>query len=759
MRGSQLFPRHRMGKVVRSVPLHMAVSVLALLWVQPASALQESRQLYKVPAVRVEEGPVLDGLLDDEVWQEASVIDEFVQQEPEEGAPATERTEVLILYNAESLYIGVRAYDSRPDGIISTEMRRDSNRLLDEDSFQILLDTFNDSRSGYMFVTSPYGAKLEQQISDEGQSGRGGFNRTSSTVNRDWDGVWDVAVGTMPNGWTAEISIPMVTLRFPASPTQSWGINFMRNIRRKNEQVFWAPIPKAYSLTRISLAGSLTDLEALNRGLDLRVKPFVIGGGKRTLDEGNTTERDIGLDIKYGVTAGLNLDLTVNTDFAQAEVDDERVNLTRFPLFFPEKREFFLENSGQFNVGATASIRPLADLFFSRRIGLSDAGDHVPILGGARLTGKVGRNNVAIMDVQTDEALGRPGENFLVARYGRDILARSRIGAIVINKQTNLFDQAPDSLDSFNRTFGADMTLSLHPAFTVSGFLARTSSPGITDEDRGGFLNATWRDDQWRVYGEISDLEDNFNPEVGFVPRRGIQTKKAHFEYNPRPDRFGIRVLEPMVNALFIEDQTGRLLTRQIHSMLGIRFQNGARMILWYNNWFERLEQPFTVVTRPPEDGGDVVVDPGRYKFGDWRFWFVSNPARRVYGSVSYGPQGFFDGTRVDTNLTLGTRLTEQLSAEARYTRNDVDLPGGDFVTSVTGFRIDYAVSPTMSLRTLTQYNSLTEQWSTAARFRYTYMPGSDIYVVYDEVRRDATGFVEIQDRQLILKLTYLLSR
>ena len=755
----QTFPRRGTGAFLRFALLHATVAVFAVLWVQPASALQENRQLYRVPAVRVDVGPVLDGVLDDPVWQQAAVIDEFIQQEPVEGAPATERTEVLILYDAENLYIGVRAFDSDPDGIISTEMRRDSNRILDEDSFQIILDTFNDSRSGYMFATSPYGAKLEQQISDEGQSGRGSFGGTSSTVNRDWDGVWHVAVGTMPNGWIAEIAIPMVTVRFPDTPRQSWGINFMRNIRRKNEQVFWAPIPQAYGLTRISLAGTLTDLEALNRGLDLRVKPFVVGGGKRTLNDGTIRESDIGLDVKYGITAGLNLDLTVNTDFAQAEVDDERVNLTRFPLFFPEKREFFLENSGQFNVGSTAAIRPLADLFFSRRIGLSDAGDHVPILGGARLTGKVGRNSVAILNVQTDEALGRPGENFLVARYSRDILARSRIGVIVINKETNLFDLAPDSLDSFNRTFGADMTLSLHPAFTVSGFLAQTSSPGVTDNQRGGYLNATWRDSNWRIYGEMSDLQDDFNPEVGFVPRRGIQSKKIHFEYNPRPDRFGIRVLEPMINGVFTEDQTGRLLTRQIHNMLGIRFQNGARVILWYNDWFERLDAPFTVVRRSAEDGGDVVVDAGQYKFGDWRVSFNSNPARRVYGNVSYSPRGFFDGTRRDTNLTLGTRLTDQLSAEARYSRNDVDLPGGDFVTSVTSFRIDYAMSPTVSLRTLTQYNSLSEQWSTAVRFRYTYMPGSDLYIVYDEIRRDATGFTEIQDRQLILKLTYLLSR
>ena len=755
---SKSFPESGVHEGLRSILIQVTVLMLAVLWVQPASAQQENRQLYRVPAVRVEEGPTLDGVLDDAVWQQASVIDEFVQQEPQEGAPATERTEVLILYDAENLYIGVRAYDSTPNAIVSTEMRRDSPRILDEDSFQIILDTFNDSRSGYMFATSPYGAKLEQQIADESQSGR---SFGGGGVNRDWDGVWEVAVGQMENGWTAEIAIPMVTVRFPDAPRQSWGINFMRNIRRKNERVFWAPIPQAYDLTRISLAGTLDNLEALSRGMDLRIKPFAVGGGNRSLGVDDDVNADVGLDVKYGITPGLNLDLTVNTDFAQAEVDDERVNLTRFPLFFPEKREFFLENSGQFEVGAAASTRPLADLFFSRRIGLSAGGDHVPILGGARLTGKVGRNNIAILDVQTDEALGQPGENFFVARYGRDILARSRIGAIVINKESNLFDTAPDSLDSFNRTYGADMTLSPHPALTISGFLAKTSSPGVEDQDRGGFLNATWRDTSWRVYGEVADLQDNFNPEVGFIPRRGIRVKKAHFEYNPRPDRFGIRVLEPMINAVFTEDQNGRLLTRQIHNMLGVGFQNGARIILWYNNWFERLDQPFTVVRRPAEDGGDVVIDAGRYKFGDWRFSFNSNRARRVYGSVSYGSRGFFSGTRKDANLTVGTRLTEQLSAEARHSRNDVKTPGpsGDFITSVTSFRVDYAMSPTASIRTLTQYNSLSEQWSTAVRFRYTYMPGSDIYIVYDEVRRDATGLTEIQDRQLILKATFLLSR
>jgi hypothetical protein len=443
----------------------------------------------------------------------------------------------------------------------------------------------------------------------------------------------------------------------------------------------------------------------------------------------------------------LNLDLTINTDFAQAEVDDERVNLTRFPLFFPEKRDFFLENAGQFIVGATASNSQLADLFFSRRIGLSDSGDQVPILGGARLTGKIGQNSISMMDVQTDDAFGESGVNYYVARYSRDMLARSRVGAVFINK-------AATRGGHFNRTYAADMSYAPHPAMTVSGFLAQTESPGVSGDQWGGFLNATWRDDRWRVYGEISDFQENFNPEVGFITRPGVQRQKFHFERNPRPGRLGIRMLEPQINFSFIEDQTGRLLTRQNHNFLGVHFENGARLTFWLNRWFERLDEPDQL-------GNGREIPAGEYRFKDFRASYNSNPARRVYGTFSYGPQGFFGGTRTDLSLTLGTRLTDQFSAEGQYSRNDVDLPipDGAFVTSVARFRIDYAISPSMSLRTLTQYNSLTEQWSTAARVRYTYMPGSDLYIVYDEVRRDARGFAEIQDRQLIVKVTYLFSR
>lgn len=732
-----------------AVPLSAVPVLLAGLAAAPPASAQESWELYRVSAVRTSEAPVIDGSIDDPAWERAGLITGFIQQEPDEGAPATERTEVRVLYDGSSLFLGIHAFDSEPDAVLATELRRDGDRILEEDNLQIIIDTFMDQRSAYMFVVTPAGAQLDQQVADEGGRDR---RASASAVNRDWDGVWTLETERTPDGWVAEIEIPMVTLRFPDRDPQSWGINLMRNISRKNEQAYWAPIPKPFTLTRVSLAGSLADLESLDRGRDLRIKPFATGGGRSRLESGisdRTTQGDIGLDIKYGVTAGLNLDVTLNTDFAQAEVDNEQVNLTRFALFYPEKREFFLENSGQFAVGTTNSTGRIADLFFSRRIGISASRQQVPILGGARLTGKVGQNNIAIMDIQTDEAFGEPGENFLVARYSRDMMERSRIGGLVINKQAGRGGR-------YNRTYAADLIWSPIPAFTLDAFLAATETTGLSDDQMAGHVRAGWLDESWRIYTEHTDLGDNFNPEVGFVPRVGIRRSKFHFEGNPRPERWGIRMMEPMWNVEHTTDQSGRLMTRRYHHMVGTRFDNGAYLNIRYDRWFERLDEPFRVA-----DG--VTIDEGNYRFYTLAFSFSSNPSRRFFYGFNYGPQQFYDGDRLDWSLNGGMRVTNQLATSARFTRNDVDLPAGSFVADIGSFQLDYALSAAMSLRSITQYNSATEQWSTSARLRYIYRPGSDLYIVYDEVRRDDALRVspwveEFRDRQLIIKMTYLLS-
>src|SRR5262245_12882964 len=438
-----------------------------------ATLIFTPRGRYEVQAARAGQAIEIDGLLSDEAWREAPMIDTFTQQEPENGQPATERTEVRLLYDSSNLYIAVHAFDSEPDHIVATEMRRDSARLLDEDHFEIILDTFRDSRSGYMFVTNPLGAKLEQQIFEEGG---GNVRGSASNINKDWNGVWNAAARRTSDGWTAEIAIPMVTLRSPDVPVQTWGINFMRNIRRKNEVVYWSPIVKPYNIMQVSMAGTMTGMTDLNRGLDLRIKPYVTAGGRYDrVDVVSKTDalKDLGADVKYGLGHGLALDLTVNTDFAQAEVDEQQVNLTRFALFFPEKRDFFLENSGQFSVSTQGTDR-LMDLFFSRRIGLSDTGEPIAIRGGGRLTGKVNGNNIAVLDLQTDEFNGRPADNFLVARYSKDLNRRSRIGGLLINKE---------SINStrFNRVMAADALYGPTRAFSIHTIAAKSMTPGVTE--------------------------------------------------------------------------------------------------------------------------------------------------------------------------------------------------------------------------------------------------------------------------------------
>jgi hypothetical protein len=760
---------------VPSTPHWLAVVLVALaaaLGLSPAVAAQVSSDAYRIRALPTDVPPVLDGYLELDLWGRGSLIEELVQQEPVEGAAATERTEIYLLYDAQNLYFGIRAFDS--GAVTATEMRRDSDQILAEDNIQIILDTFNDSRSGYHFVTNPLGAQFDQQVFNEGEGAIAGFGLPTSNINRDWDGVWHVAARSDDQGWVAEIAIPMVTLRFPATETQSWGMNIQRNIGRKNEQAFWAPVSKEFTIHRVSLAGSLDGMRDLDRGLDLRVTPFVTGGASSVLEQDVTTDDldgDMGIDMKYGLSAGLNLDLTVNTDFAQAEIDDEQVNLTRFPLFFPEKRDFFLENSGQFNVGSVSAFSRFADLFFSRRIGLTSAGDEVPIIAGARLTGKVGRNDIALMNVQTNQFDGFAGspatsaENFLVAKYSRNFWSRSRIGALFINKASTDFIGDLDD-DHYNRTYAIDAVIAPHPNFNVTTWIAKTETPDFVippddpstpDRDdlgygeMGGYVNATWLDTDWRIYGEYADFDKDFNPEVGFLPRAGIRTTKLHLERNPRPDFLGIRVLSPMVNYTYTSSQTGLRLASRWHYMLGARFDNGAFLNIWFNDHFDRVEEDFVL--------GGVTIPAGDYQFGEWRFSFDSNPSRRVYYGLMYSPQRFYGGDRWDAQAKLGARITDRLSAEGSYTRNDVSLPGGDFDVDLASLRVDFGISPTMSVRALSQFNSQNDQFSTSARFRWTYRPGSDVFLVYNELRRDPTTGIYFRDRSLILKATFLMTR
>ena len=556
------------------------------------------------------------------------------------------------------------------------------------------------------------------------------------------------------DGWVAEIAVPTTTLRFLPSDEQSWGINFSRTIRRTNEVIYWAPIPKAYGLTRVSLAGRLTGLSGLSQGLDLKLKPFLVGGVRDNELKGTASAsmlRDIGLDARYGVSSGLNLDITVNTDFAQVEADQQQVNLTRFSLFFPEKRDFFLENAGLFNMGTGSSFTSApveTDLFFSRRIGLSDTGTPIPIIGGVRLAGKSGEHNIGLLDIQTNGAFGKPGENFLVGRYSHDVLKRSRVGALFVNK-----DSGGDSTH-YNRTLGFDANLAIGRNLQVNSFLAKTSTPGLDGKDMSYYGRIAYRDPYWNVWLNYLDVQDNFNAEVGFVQRRGIRTTKFYFSPTPRPGRANIRIMEPMYVVTYMTDQQNRMVNRVHHFMLGTTLQDGSFINVIYQKNLDVLDQPFAIQPQ-------VKIPVGTYRFDDMNFTYNTSPSHRVYSRLSFAPQEFYGGTRRNLSAAIGVRASNQLASEFQYSRNDVKMPWGNFLVNLAILRVDYTFSTKATIRSLTQYNSATHEFTNSVRFNFIYRPGSDLYVVYNDLHQTGlpSDIFAPNDKQFVVKMSFLLQR
>ena len=701
--------------------------------IHPASG-ETSRERYTLPAVRVDETPRLDGVLDDAVWKKAAVVEEFVQQEPREGAPASERTEVRVMYDSRSLLIGVHAFDDDPSALVATEMRRDADRLLDEDSFALILDTFNDSRNGYMFVTTPLGAKLEQQISEEGE-GNNRAGLVNSNVNRNWDGVWEVATRITDDGWTAEIAIPLTTIRFADASEQSWGVNFMRNIRRKNEQVFWAPIPKAYTLTRVSMAGALVGLQSLSHGMDLKLKPYVVSGVRdsRPTADAQTVRglREFGADAKYGVTGGLNLDLTYNTDFAQVEADQQQINLTRFNLVFPEKRPFFLENAGLFSVGNGSDV----SLFYSRRIGISDDGGLVPITGGARLSGKAAGVNVGFLNMQTQSmvdangVLTTPANNWTAARVTRELPNRSYIGGVFTNRSATGRGTGPND---WGRTYGIDGKWGITPNLTFGGFAAATETPGITGRRQHAFestlnYNASLR----RDYIGYTEVADGFNPEAGFLQRaggyRGLSAGwHEQWRWKSLRDK-GFRELSPhMTFVRYWNYDDGGLLTSTLHIDNHLDWENGYYFSPAVNIDWDGLDEPFEIYP-------GVIVPAGRYTEPHTAWRFNTDAKKSLWFSTQWQYGGFLSGRQNSMAPALNFRQGANLVTALTWTRNDINLPQGAFVTNLGNLRMTYNFSTTQFVQALVQYNDRTNRWSTNLRFNWIDSAGTGLFLVYND--------------------------
>jgi hypothetical protein len=677
----------------------------------------------------------VDGKLDDPAWEKADVIGSFTQKEPEEGKTLSQRTEVRILYNKQYLYFGAYCHDSQTDRILINDITHDFD-FLDEDYFAIVLDTFNDDRNGYYFGTTPIGGQRDVQFSEEGR-----------IQNVNWDGVWYAEARRLDDGYVVEIAIPFNTLRFSRENVQTWGVNLIRRLRGRNEYGTWAPLTRRHTgISGIALAGELRGIENVEPGRNLQVKPYALAGAKKLGSrlEGAKQELEGGIDMKYGLTSGLTLDLTGNTDFSHVEADTQQLNLTRFPLFFEEKREFFLENSGIFQFGSLQNSEAL--LFHSRTIGLA-GGQPIPILGGARLSGRSGPWSLGLLNMQTrsDEAV--PANNFTVTRVRRNLLNNSNMGAMFLNRESRL-------ANDHNRAVGADSNfLFFRTNLRFSGALAKTYTPYRVGDDSLGKVEGEFQSNLLHLLSNYVDIGNNFNPEMGFVSRRGRRMVKNVFELKPRlrPSTYAgkyVRDLNFSVTSQHVFLSSGRTETKYLLNQYRIGFQDGGTLGTQYERNFERLLLPFRVNDR-------VTIPSGDYAFNRSKVWYNSNQSKLLSGNVEWQWADFYNGERTELVLKAQVRPGYRFSTSIDYSHNDIDLPQGAFTTNLIGFRTNYTFNAKMFLNSFIQYNSDAKQLSSNIRFRLTHRPLSDMYVVYNDVRDRK---LDRSDRRLTLKYTHLLS-
>ncbi len=709
--------------------------------------------------------PIIDGRVDDAVWQTVKPFSEFTQQDPTEGAPASERTEVRLIVGRGHVYLGIICFDSDPTKIIMSQARRDAS-LNETDSVIVVFDTFNDNQNAFVFGTNPLGIEYDGQVAREGQTsgitfqgGAGGTQRGGiSAFNPNWDGDWTVKAQVTSRGWEAELAIPLKTLRYSTGEDRTWGFNVLRNIRHKNEQVYLAAIPRGFDIYRVSMAakvGGLTlparrDIKLIPYALASVNKDFTRAAGDRTDSDG-----DAGLDVKWGVRPNLTLDLTINTDFAQVEADEEQVNLTRFDLFFPEKRPFFLENASTFQFGQPQSI----DLFFTRRIGLSPTGVPIDILGGGRLSGKIGRGwNVGLLNIQTDDLTiaGRPAapdNNFSVLRAQKEV-GRSSYGAIFVGRYAT--GNTGDAFTKWNRAYGLDANVQIDDNQRVSTFIARTDTPGSVGSDYSGRAFYNFTNNLWQISGGYSQVGERFNPEVGFLPRRGFRRPEFRAFFQPQPKNIKwIRRVSPhySYNSFWGFDDKLQSSMMHIHAF-EIQPAQGGRF-----GWFVDRNQdspiaPFLVYNR---DNRRVTIPPGEYTWYQHAFEYLHNPSARVTGTIRARTGKYYDGDFQSVEITSDYRISSRMAASLGWTHQDIELPGGAFATNLVPIKASYAFTTLASVSALLQYNGQTAQFSSNVRLALLNRSGTGLFVVYND-RRDTTSFTPLETlgRSFIVKYTRL---
>ncbi len=712
----------------------------------PSSVIREPGRVV-VRAIRLTAPLHLDGQLDEAVYQENSPIDGFVQQEPQEGQPATEGTDAWVLFDNENLYISARNWDSQPQRMVLNEMRHDSNSIIQNEQLTVVLDTFHDRRNGFLFLVNALGGMLEETFVDE---------RNNS---RDWNTVWNARTARFDRGWTIEIQIPFKSLRYRPGAGQTWGINMNRIIKWKNERTWLAPMPAAYGagVFRISQGATLVGLETPPLGKNLEVKPYAIGGV--TTDNtarpaiNNKGSRDAGFDVKYGLTRGLTADLTVNTDFAQVEEDEQQVNLTRFSLFFPEKREFFLEGQGIFNFGGqasnSASDTPI--MFFSRAIGFNRNRPQ-DIAAGGRVTGKQGPYSLGLINIQTrdEDTSGAPATNFTVMRLRRDILGRSTIGALFTDRS-----QSTTRPGERNDLFGVDGLFTFFQNVRINSYLARTHTVGRAGDDWSYRGQLDYAADRYGLTAERLKVGEDFAPEVGFQRRFDFTKTNAYVRFSPRPPRTSalartVRKFYYEATMNYYQTGTGRLESRDLTASFRSEFQTSDSLTISATQSYDFLEAPFAIAPR-------VRLPIGGYEWQQGLVSYTAGTQRRISGTTSFGAGSYYNGTQKSLSYRGRVAIVTRLALEPSVSVNWLDLQQGSFTTKLAGLRVTAPLTPRMFTSVLLQYNSSNNSYNANARFRWEYQPGSELFVVFTEGRNTlGTGFPTLDTRGFVVKINRL---
>ncbi len=726
------------------------VGILILLWVGILSIsiavnAQTERELPRMSAHRTTTEIKVDGVLDESVWQSVEPIRQLYQIQPDQGELATEQSEVRILYDDKKLYFGFIFFDSEMDKIVANDMRRDSSGLRSNDYGFLLLDTYNDRRNAVFFRFTPVGGMEDTAVSNSGGS-----------LNTSWDIVWECRCRINEDNWTVEIAIPFSQLRFERSDSMDWGLNFGREIARKREIAAWHEAPKTYgglAKYRTAYFGTLEGLEGISPSRHLELLPYILpGASAESATEETEAVFDAGLDLKYGVTPNLTADLTFNTDFAQVEADQEQVNLTRFSLFFPEQRPFFLEGASIFDVGIPRpSFRrpPPLLLFYSRRIGLAE-GRAIPILSGGKMTGKIGPYGIGILnvftnkfedeetDVPEEDMFSEPRTNYSVVRVNRDILKGSTIGGIVINKQ---------DADAYNRTAGLDFSYRPTREINIDGLWSRTFEADVSGNSNAFFIGGDWRTNLFRLNSSYTDIGEDYNPGVGFVQRTDVRRFRGGGSYTPWPNKFGVREIQIGPEIDLALTQENELETQEITFETQFEFETGDDIGFEVKNTTEHLDVGFLL------QGEEIPADD--YNFTSFQISMRTSSSRMIGARMQVELGEFYSGTRRGFSIDATARPNAKLSIEPFIEFNRITLPNEEFDANAFGGRVSYSFSTILFTKLFTQWSTDRDVFSANFLVNYIYRPGSDFYLVFDQSYDTRDGGIKLLGWTVVGKMTY----